>query len=443
MKKIFAVMLIVALVATSVFAQGASEASAPAAAPAKKQTLNFWYHSGDVATDAFFTQYFEKLNASQDKYEVVYTSFNFAAFQEKFQMAVMTNTMPDVVSLGFSNIATFVAQDSILALDDYLDKIEGEENIDAALTQNMKDICGGKLYGLPFAYNQEVAWSNKTKLKEYGIEAPLTQKEFLEDCEKFADPANSKYFYSLRGVRPYDSLVGWLWTYTDGLGYKGSWFDENNKCILRDPKFAEALDKYTGLYKNKQVSGDSINNNFSQIIAEFGSGVSAYIIHNSSSEKTHLKNLGEGNYQASRVLANDQGRYFASGLQPNTYCVTNQGDKHNYDGAMWLMSVLIGTDCDGGLCESVGRVPCNSKVQEQDWYKNDTEMMLYASYLADPNYVQIRNPYWLPEFSGFITNTMTADLQAVMMGEMTAQACVTKWADDVDGFEATYLASQK
>ena len=39
-------------------------------------------------------------------------------------MAVSTDTMPDVVSLGFSNVATFTAQDSLLPLDDYLDQIE-------------------------------------------------------------------------------------------------------------------------------------------------------------------------------------------------------------------------------------------------------------------------------------------------------------------------------
>lgn len=445
MKKTIALLTAGLLAATAVFAQGASESSsaAPAAAPKQKQVLNFWYHSADPVTDAFFQDYFQKLNASQDQYEVVYTSFNFAKFQEQFQMAVMTDTMPDVVSLGFSNIATFLAQDSILPLDGYLDQIEGYDKIDPAFNLGLKNIGDGKIYGVPFAYNQEVAWYNTKKLSDWGISVPTTQKEFLEDCAKYADPANSTYFYSLRGVRPYDSLVAWLWTYTDGLGYDGSWFDENGKCILRRPEFAEALDTYADLYKNKEVSGDSVNNNFAQIIAEFGSGVSAYIVHNSSSESTHLKNLGEGNFAAARVLANDQGHYFASGIQPNVYCVTKQQGKKDYSGALWLVSRLISTECDGGLCEKVGRVPTNVEIEQQDWYKQDPEMMLYASYLTDPNYKQIANPYWLPEFSGFINNDMSADFQAVLLGEKTAQDCVSGWADKIDGFQAAYLASHK
>lgn len=433
--------------ASSSAAAGGSSAagSTPAseASTGEKQTLELWYHSGDPVTDTYFQNYFEELNASQDKYEVKYTSFAFADFQEKFQMAVTTDTMPDVVSLGFSNIATFVAQDSLLPLDDYFDQIEGVDKVDASMMDALKEIGGGVTYGIPFAYNQEVAWYNTAKFEEKGIEAPpATQSEFLEMCEEYADPANSSYFYSLRGVRPYDSLIAWLFTYTDGLGYGGDWFDDEGKCILRDPKMAEALDVYANLYKDGLVSGDSINNNFDQIVSEFGSGVSMYIIHNSSSEPTHLQNLGEGNFAAARVLANDDGHYFASGLQPNTYCIANQGDDHDYSGAIWLVSQLISAECEGGLCEQLGRVPCNSDVMEQEWYKNDTEMQLYASYLADDNYYQINNPYWLTDFSSFITDDMTADFQAVMMGDMTAQDCVNGWADTIDEYQAEYEASQ-
>lgn len=331
-----------------------ASSAASTTAPAEKQTLEYWYHSSDPVTDAYFEDYFAKINAEQDQYEIKYTSFSFADFQDKFQMAVSTNTMPDVVSLGFSNVAAFTAQNSLLPLDDYVSQIETFDKIDSSMIDSMRTIGAGTLYGIPYAYNQEVAWYNTAKFKEKGIEAPpATQSEFLEDCEKYADSANSSYFYSLRGVRPYDSLVAWLWTYTDGLGYDGSWFDENGKCILGDAKFAEALDTYANLYKNNEVSGDSINNNFSQIVAEFGSGVSMYIIHNSSSESTHLTNLGEGNFAAARVLANDQGHYFASGLQPNVYCIANQGEDHDYTGAVWLMNVLLDADCEGGMCQAI------------------------------------------------------------------------------------------
>lgn len=430
MKKLVSLMLVLCM-ALAVCSLATAE---------ERQTVQLWYHSGDAVTDAYYEDVFAKLNASQDKYTYEYTSFAFSDFQEKFQMAVMTNTMPDVVSLGFSNIATFVAQNSIRALDAYMDQIPNAAKVDEALTLNMKSLGNGVLYGLPFAYNQEVAWYNTKLFAENGIEAaPATQKEYLELCEKFANKEAGTYFASLRAVRPYDALLAWLFTYTDGLGYNGSWFDENGKCILGDEKFAEALDAYASVYKNGWVSGDSVNNNYAEIVAEFGSGVSMYIVHNSSSEKKHRENLGEGNFAPARVLANDEGRYYASGLQPNVFCVTEQGDDHDYSGALALLNELLSTEVNGGMCEAVGRVPVNAEVTEQDWYKNSANMMLAASYLSDPNYVQILNPYWLSDFSNMITTDMTADFQALLMGEMTAQECVTKWADTVDEYQAEYL----
>jgi hypothetical protein len=59
------------------------------------------------------------------------------------------------------------------------------------------------------------------------------------------------------------------------------------------------------------------------------------------------------------------------------------------------------------------------------------------------NYKQIDNPYWLAEFSTFITDTMTADFQAVLMGDKSAAACLKGWADLIDGYQAEYLSSLK
>ena len=63
----------------------AESTSTAAAAPAEKKTLEYWYHSADPVADAYFEDYFAKINAEQDQYEIKYTSFSFADFQEKFQ----------------------------------------------------------------------------------------------------------------------------------------------------------------------------------------------------------------------------------------------------------------------------------------------------------------------------------------------------------------------
>lgn len=434
-RKQAALLLAVALVlGMAVFARAEGE----------RETIQFWYHSADTVTDAVFERQFEALNAAQDKYTFEYTSFAFSDFQEKFQMAVVTDTMPDVVSLGFSNIAMYTSEDVLLPLDDITSQLDEFQNIDESLVENLRRIGGGALYGIPFAYNQEVAWYNTALFEERGIDAaPATQSEFLALCEEFANKENGTYFYSLRGVRPYDSLLAWLFTYTDGLGYDGNWFDEDGNCILARAEFVEALDAYADIYRNGYVTGDSVNNNYAEVVAEFGSGVSMYIIHNSSSESTHRNNLGEGGFASARVLANDQGHYFASGLQPNIYCIANRGEGADYAGAIALVNYLTLAEYQGELCREVGRVPCNMAVTEQDWYAQNEHMMLYADYLADENYFQIQNLYWISEFSNFINNDMTADFQAVLLNELTAQECMEGWARTIEGYQAEYTANNE
>jgi len=420
-----------------------SSASSGSDNNSKPQTINFWYHSADTVSDAYYTKMFDELNKKQSKYTFAYTSFAFADFQNKFQMAVTTNTMPDVVSLGSSNIATFVQQNSLMPLTDYTGKITEYNKVDKQLVESVKSVSNGVLYGIPYAYNQETAWYNKTLFSKNNITPPKTQKEFLDLSGKYSDKASGKYFYSLRGVRPYDSLLAWLFTYTDGAGNGGSWFNKDGKCILSDQSFVEALDAYVNIYKKGQVSGNSVNNNFNEVVAEFGSGVSMYIIHNSSSEATHLKNLGQGNFAAARVLANDKGHYYASGLQPNVYCLANQGKDHDYSGALALISYLTSAEYEGPMCETIGRVPANNDVASQDWYKKNESMKLYASYLTDKNYIQIQNPYWLSQFSTFITDDMTADFQSVLLGKMTSKDCLQKWATTIDKYQKEYLATKK
>ena len=82
------------------------------------------------------------------------------------------------------------------------------------------------------------------------------------------------------------------------------------------------------------------------------------------------------------------------------------------------------------------------EVEQQDWYKESALMMLCAGYLTDPNYKQILNPSWLADFSTMITTDMTADFQALLLGELTAEERMTKWAETIDEYQAEYLAEQ-
>ena len=62
--------------------------------------------------------------------------------------------------------------------------------------------------------------------------------------------------------------------------------------------------------------------------------------------------------------------------------------------------------------------------------------------VEDKNFVQIQNPYWLTSYFTFINGDMTTDFQAVLLGEMTSQECLDKWAEFLTQEQAAYLAQQ-
>ena len=205
----------------------------------------------------------------------------------------------------------------------------------------------------------------------------------------------------------------------------------------------EALDAYAGIYKNGWVSGDCVNNNFNEMVAEFGSQTAMYIMHNSSSKSSHLNNLGDGNFGVSRALANDEGRYYTSAIQPQLYAVTNtKGADGDYTAAFELIKFLSSAEVIEEIGQKTGRIPVNKDNYDDPWFVEDKYMPLYQEIITDENFVQIQNPYWLTTYFNFINTDMTADFQAVLLGEMTSQEALDKWADFLTQEQAAYESSK-
>jgi ABC-type glycerol-3-phosphate transport system substrate-binding protein len=411
--------------------------------PREREVIEFWFHSADDVSNPLYQGLIDEFNAMQDYVEVIYTGINFADFANRFTMAVATDTMPDVVSLGFSNMNMYQEMGAIIDIYDKFFAWEEHHVINPVLVQTAIEIGGGELLGIPYAYNQEVSWYYVPFFEEHGLRPPTTQDEFLEMAERFADPANDRYLFSLRGVRPYDNLVGWLFTHADGAGYGGSYFDENYVSIINRPEFVAAMDAYASLYWNNWVSGDSVNNNFGEMVAEFGAGTSVYIMHNSASFSQHMNNFGEGNFGAVRALTNNYGRYFTSGLQPNIYSILNtRGLDGNYDAAWELVKFLSGSEPVARVSAVMGRVPVNTESFNYPWAADSELLQLCLDIVSDPNFIQIQNPYWLPDFQFWVSDIQTTGFQAILLGDRTSQDVLDEWAGLLTTWQAEWMASR-
>ena len=407
------------------------------------EKIEFWFHAANETSNAEYEKLFGLLNEIQDEYEFVYTGFASSNFADSLNMAIATQTMPDVISTGFSNITNWTAQDALVDMTRYFEQFPEKDYINASLLDSLKSIGKGALYGVPYNYNQDIIWYNTKLFAENGIEAaPSTISEFMAMCEKYADPDNGKYFYSLRGVKPGDNLIGFIFSYADN---GGAYFDENGKCVLNQPKFVEGLELYASLYKNGWVSGDSVNNNYNEMVAEFGAGTSMMIMHNSSSRSNHVGNLGDGNFAAARPLANDEsGNYYTSAIQPTLFAICNtKGEDGDYAGAAKLIEYLTCGEYIVWQSLHFGRQPVNSKAYEMAYDEliaNDPYLELYNAMLEDEHYKQAQNPYYLSGWFNFVNTELTNGFQALLIGEKTAQEVADAWCAYLEAELASYNA---
>lgn len=408
-------------------------------ASGEKQTIEFWYHDGNPTSNPIFEELIRRFEEKYPQYEVEYVGLPSDSYLQKYNTAVATNTVPDVVSIRDMDVSSFINQDALMCLDEVYEEFPEKENLNEAVIEATR-LCSidKKLYCLPQYITTDISWCNTQLMKEKGIEVPKTLDEFMADCEKYADAENGTYFYSLRGgAGSMENLFDYIFTYAD----QDSMFDEEGNCVLSQPVFAEAMDQYASIYWNGWTSKDSVTNSFKEMVAEFGSKTSMYISHNSSSLAEHKKNLGEGNFENVIAPANKEGNVVTKNLSFTGYSVMENAK--NKEGAIAFIEYLVSCEGASYLCEQEGRVPINSLIYEEEWYKNDPYNNVYRELMEAENVKFLTHPVWLTQWNEFRSKYQEPGFQAVLLKEKTSEEVLKEWADYLSAAQKEYLEANK
>lgn len=424
-------------------AESAVSETAPAesvpAASGEASDIVFWYHDGNPTSNPIFEELIGRFETQNPQYRVEYVGLPSDSYLQKYNTAVATNTVPDVVSIRDMDISAMVNQDALMAFDDMLPGFDQAANLNAAVLDAVRSCAiDGKLYCLPQYITMDISWYNTAKTGEAGIEAPKTIDEFLSLCEQYADAANNSYFYSLRGGGgSMENMFDFIFTYANEY----SLFDEEGNCVLNNGKFEAALDAYAGIYWNGWTSKDSVTNGFKEMVAEFGSGTSMYMNHNSSSLAEHQKNLGDGNFMNVLSPANSEGIAVTKDLSFTGYSLFNSAN--NADGGMEFAKFLVSQEAASYLCQAEGRIPINELIYEEDWYKGDAYMQVYKGILEDPNVRFLTHAIWLPQWNEFRSKLQEPGFQAVLLKEKTSAEVLNEWAEYLTAAQQEYLTSNQ
>lgn len=411
------------------------EADAPAGGDATN--IEFWYHDGNPTSNPIFEELIKRFEEQNPGYTVEYVGLPSDSYLQKYNTAIATNTVPDVASIRDMDLSAFVNQEALMSFDESLDSFEQAGSMNAAVLDAVRSCAiDGKLYCLPQYITMDIAWYNKAKMEELGVDVPTSQSDFLALCEEYADPAAGSYFYSLRGGGgSMENMFDFIFTYANEY----SLFDEEGNCVLADEKFVEALDAYASIYWNGWTSKDSVTNGFKEMVAEFGSGTSMYMSHNSSSLAEHQTNLGEGNFMNVLAPANDEGISVTKDLSFVGYGIFNGSE--NVEGARKFAQFLVSQEAASYLCQAEGRIPINELIYEEDWYKDDAYMQVYRGILEDPNVRFLTHAIWLTQWNEFRSNLQEPGFQAVLLQEKTSAEVLAEWAEYLTSAQQEYLAS--
>lgn len=405
----------------------------------QQSTIEFWYHDGNETSNGIFAELISRFQNKYPQYKVNYVGLPSDSYLQKYNTAIATNSVPDTMSVRDQDISAIVNQEALLDLEDAINSFDEKDSLNKAILKAVRNCAtDGKLYAFPEYFTCDISWANTALMKEKGVEVPKTIDEFMAACKKYADTANGKYFYSLRGgTGSMENLLDFLFTYAD----QDSLFDKDGNCVLDQPIFTEALDAYASIYWNGWTSKDSVTNGFKEMVAEFGSGTSMYISHNSSSLAEHKKNLGEGNFINVFGPANKNGNVVTKNLTFTGFAVTKKAK--NPEGAVEFVKFLANSENQSYLCEKEGRVPANEMVYKKDWYQNDKYMKVYTELLNSDHVKFITHPVWLSGWGDFKAKYQEPDLQAVILKDKTSKEVLKSWAAYLTKLQKEYLNSNK
>lgn len=306
MKKVLAVLLSTAMVATLLVGCG-STASEPAAteeataeevpaateeAPAAEEetadaasgedetiTWMFW-DDLEATEDLMSLQYAEtikRFNEADNGYHVDVITTNLEEYDTKLNALIAAGQMPDVIICNPGpNMTQYVEADAVMDLTDILEADpEWKDSFTGGIFERMT--YDGKIMAVPTNFAAACVYYNTEIFEKAGAEVPTTWDEFMTTCQKIKDA----------GYSPLSISAGTPWCLSMVAGYlcdrEGG--PDNLKGVnagtakWTDPSFVNAATKLVELsqYFQPTYLGDSND----QATANFYNGEAAMLIQGS------------------------------------------------------------------------------------------------------------------------------------------------------------------
>lgn len=386
-------------------------------------TITFWDNNGGPDRTPIYQELIKRFEAANPDIKIEYVGIPSSSVQQKYDTAIAGGSTPDVGGVTTSYLAHLVGQDALEPADDRIEGGPLKGKLLPGLLETVRQTApDGKLYAVPASGNLDVIWYRSDRFEEHKIPEPSTWDDLVRAANQLTEPAANRYGFTIRGGA--GSIFQLL---SEAYSYSGvEKFYDGGKSTVSDPRNAELVRKVAELYKKATPEAD-VNNNYTQMVAQFTGGTVAMMHHNLGSTADVMKALGPERVSAMPLPKGPSGKRTVVPNPTDGFAVFKGSE--NRDAAWKFVEFLTSAESNGYWNEKVGQIPANTEVRGAEWIQKNPAVKMALGVLEDPATVLVPAPVYLPEYSS-ITKTDTEPLyQKVLLGQMPAQEFLDQLAE--------------
>ncbi|MEV0827175.1 ABC transporter substrate-binding protein [Nonomuraea rubra] len=393
--------------------------------------ITFWDTNAGPARTPVWQHAIAEFEKANPTIKVNYVGVPIAQAPQKLDTAIAGGGTPDVADISTSGLGTLVAQKALEPVDERIARnpaLNGKFN-EALLTTVKNVVPDGKMYIYPISTNSGAFWYRKDWFEEAGVEAPKTWSEFFTVVDRFTEPKENRFGFTIRGG---SGSIAQMLEVVYGQSGVTEFFDASGKATLNDPRNVTALEKYAGLYKKNTPEGD-LQNDYVKMVAQFDTAGSIAIMqHNLGSYQDHKKALGEEKVGSFSVPKSDTGPQTVLSNPVGGVAVFSASE--NKEAAAKLAEFFAAKEMGGYLAEQTGVIPANTDVPAS----SAAHITEAQRVLNDPATRVVQMPYHLPEFNQITKTWAEPQFQKVLLGQASAKAFLDEFAAKLTEAQAGY-----
>ncbi|MCR5291025.1 MAG: sugar ABC transporter substrate-binding protein [Treponema sp.] len=333
----------------------------------KGATIKFRYWADNTQYSQLMQDIIAKFNAENGKGITVVgeeSPWDGGAFAENLFNASMGGGDIDVATWKLTSTPLFVNNDLLLDLTPYVAKWSKKDDIDANIYKTMREAGGDdtKMFVMPWNIQVLYVYYRPSYFKKAGITVPKTYEEFLEAVKKCTMDTNGDgktdiYGWGLRGSKGGQEPWG-CFVHAYGGSFKK----------LDSAEAIKGMEDFVNIYKQGYAPSTAPSDGFSEIIANFKSGLTAMTIHHTGSSADMEKTFGDD--VSAFPFPAGKGRWTSMG---DTETAIFKSCK-NPDAAFEWVAYLAAGEGQKMWCEGTGNIPVSKTVGAGAYFQNNRFM---------------------------------------------------------------------